>query len=33
MFSMVATKEDPTEPRDPTMYPSSLDFFTSRWAM
>lgn len=26
---MVAAKEEPTEPREPTRYPSSSDFFTS----
>ena len=30
---MVATKDEPTEPREPTRYPSSLDFHTSFWAM
>ena len=30
---MYATKDDPTEPREPTRYPSSLDFHTSFCAM
>ena len=28
-YFIVATKEDPTDPLEPTRYPSSLDFHTS----
>ena len=31
--AIVATKEDPTEPLEPTRYPSSLDFHTNFCAM
>ena len=31
--AIVATNEEPTEPRDPTRYPSSFDFHTSFCAM
>ena len=31
--AMVATKELPTDPREPTRYPSSTDFHTSFCAM
>ena len=30
---IVATKLEPTEPRDPTKYPSSNDFLTNRCDM
>ena len=30
---IVAAKEEPTDPREPTRYPSSFDFHTSFWAM
>ena len=30
---MYAAKEDPTDPLDPTRYPSSLDFHTNFWAI
>ena len=33
MSAIVATKDEPTEPLDPTKKPSSLDFFTSFWAI
>ena len=33
MPAMLATKDDPTDPRDPTRYPSATDFHTSFWAM
>ena len=30
---MVATKEEPTDPREPTRYPSCSDSYTSFWAI
>ena len=33
MSHKVATSDDPTEPREPTRYPSSSDLRTRRWAM
>ena len=33
MSLIVAAKEDPTEPLEPTRYPSCIDLVTSFWAM